>query len=322
MKTPKARKHGQRTRNNPCFKSDVSTSQQNKQNREIALVINLRSRSGLRASERAIRELERHGVQVGRSYLVTSGQALIESIREAINSGYRTIVVGGGDGTISAAVDLLANKPDLTMGLLPFGTGNEVARVLGIPLDLEDACRVVAHGRVNTVDLAETGGNYFVHTAMIGYPAQVNSEVPSWLKQRLGKTAYAYTFLRSIAGARPFRVTMTVGEARWEGETILVIVGNGQFHTPASAFLPRSEYAESSLLVYTPRSTSWTSLVRLAIDLWVTRRRQPSLLLFRRADKVAIVANPPQVVDLDGEIARTTPVTIQIARNALRVLVP
>lgn len=289
---------------------------------EVALVINIRSRSGPEASERAIRELERHGVRVRESHLVGSSRALIGSVQGAIARGCRTIVIGGGDGTISTAVDLLATKPELTMGLLPMGTGNEAARVLGIPLDLPGACEVISRGRVHTVDLAETGGNYFIHTAMIGYPAEVNCRVPSWLKQRFGKTAYAYTFLRSIVGARPFRVTMAVGEARWEGETILVIVGNGRFHAPASVLLPRPEAAESGLLVYTPRSTNWTSLAKLAIDLWVARRPRPSLLLFRRVDKVDIAADPPQVVDLDGEFAHTTPLTIQIARNALRVLAP
>lgn len=261
-------------------------------------------------------------MRVKESHLVTNGQALADSVREAIASGCRTIAVGGGDGTISAAADLLANKSDLTMGLLPIGTGNEVARVLGIPFDLASACEVIARGRVDTVDLAEADGNYFVHTAMIGYPAHVNASVSPWLKQRLGKAAYAYTFIRSITGASPFRVEVTAGEARWEGETILVIVGNGRFHTPASILVPRTEAVESGLLVYTPRSTSWTSLARLAIGLWITRQRQPSLLLFRRADEVSIVADPPQDVDLDGELSRSTPLTIRIARNALRILVP
>lgn len=290
--------------------------------KEAALIINLRSRSGPRAAERAVRELERLGVRVRTSRLVINGRDLTDSIQDVIANGYRTILIGGGDGSISAAVDVLANKPDLTMGLLPMGTGNEVARVLGIPLDLNGACEVIARGRVATVDLAEADGNYFVHTAMIGYPAQVNFAIPSWLKQWLGKLAYAYTFLRSIVGVSPFRVTMTVGETRWQGETILVIVGNGRFHPQSAILQPRSEAEESGLLVYTPRSTSWISLARLAISFWVTRQLQPSLLLFSKADKVTIVADPPQGVDLDGELANPTPTTIRIARNALRILVP
>ncbi len=290
--------------------------------KEVALVINLRSRTGTAASQQAAAELERCGLLVRRNHLVTNGHALIESVRQVIDSGLKTIVVGGGDGTLSSAADLLANRSDLTLGILPVGTGNEMAHTLGIPLDLPGACDVIAHGRVETVDLAEASGNYFIHTALVGYPAQVNHTIPNWLKLRFGKAAYVYSFCRAMFGARPFRVAVKVGNESWEGQTILVTVGNGRFHSLGSVLLPPDRAVESGLMVYTPRSTNWLTLARLAFGLWITRKPQPSLLLFQRADSVSIVADPPQGVDLDGEFGRLTPVVVRLAKNALRVLVP
>ncbi len=290
--------------------------------KEVALVINLRSRSGELASQSALREMERQGIRVVRNRLVRSGPELMLAVRGAIESGIETVVVGGGDGTISAVVDLFANRPDLTLGVLPVGTGNEVARILGIPLDLAGACRVIAYGHPATIDLAEANGNFFLHTGLIGYPARVNHTIPPWLKLHFGKAAYLYTLLVSLFASKPFHTVVTAGDVRWEGDTVLVIVGNGSFHRPGQILLSASETGRRGMLVYTPRDSRWSTLVRLAIGLWITHTAQPSLLLSTVTDEVSIEADPPQTVDLDGEFARLTPVGFRLSPAAIRVLVP
>lgn len=292
------------------------------QPREVALVVNVRSRSGSVASQAARDELERQGVRVRRSQLVRTGRQLTDAVRGAIAAGLKTIVVGGGDGTLSAVVDLLANRADLTLGLLPTGTGNEVARILGIPMDLPRACGVIARGRVVDVDLAAANGDYFVHTALVGYPARANNMVPAWLKLRLGKMAYLYSFLVALLGARPFRATIRAGSARWEGDTIVVVVGNTRFHPPARVVLPRTRVLEGRLLVYTPRDTRLTTMVHLLYSLWILRQAHPSSLVLLSGDEVSITTDRAQEVDLDGEFAHLTPVKLRLARGALRMLVP
>ncbi len=290
--------------------------------REAVVVINLRSRSGADVAENAAKELQRHGVRVRECHLARSGQELMTAVRRAVESDIGTLVIGGGDGTLSTVVDLLVNRPHLTLGLLPMGTGNEVARVLGIPLDLQGACRVVATGRVDTMDLAEANGNYFLHTALIGYPAWVNHTIPSWLKRWLGKAAYIYAFLVSVIGARPFHATVTAGDSRWEVTTNLVVVGNGRFHLPGKVLLPYSEWERKSLVVYAPRDTRWSTLLKLVVGLWITHSPQPDLLFSISAVDVTVAAEPVQPTDLDGEIGRPTPARFHLARGALRVLVP
>jgi YegS/Rv2252/BmrU family lipid kinase len=247
---------------------------------------------------------------------------MMKAARRAVESGAGTIVVGGGDGTISAVVNLLANRPELTLGILPVGTGNEVARILQIPLDLPGACRVIASGRTEAVDLAEANGKYFLHTALVGYPAHVNHTMPSGLKARFGKPAYTFSLLRAMIGSRPFHARVTGGETTWEGETIAVIAGNGRFHLPGRVLLPRRGGKEPGLVVYTPRGSSLSTLFRLAVGLWITRTKQPDLLFSVRGNSITVETDPPQDVDLDGEYHRQTPVNFQLSRAALRVLVP
>lgn len=292
------------------------------QTKEVALIINLRSRSGLGAAQVAARELKRHGLQVKESHLIKTGRGVVKAARSAIAHGIRTIVVGGGDGTISAAVDLLANRPDLALGVLPIGTGNEVARVLGIPLDLVPAVEVVAHGRVEEVDLAHANGDYFMHTAIVGYPAFINFSTPRELKRRFGRLAYVAFFLASMKKIKPFRAVVTAGSKHWEIETVVAIIGNGRFHVPARVLLPPSKRPASGLIVYTPKDYRLSTLLRLAAGLWITHQQQPSLIVCSVADSIKLATNPPQAVDLDGEYGGTTPIEFHAARKALRVLVP
>jgi len=219
-------------------------------------------------------------------------------------------------------VDLFAHQPQLTLGLLPVGTGNEVARVLGIPLDLASACRVIATGRVVEIDLAQANGNYFVHTGLVGYAAYANRHVPAWLKALLGKAAYFYVLASSLLHRRAFRARVATAGKCWEGETPLILVGNGRFHQPARALLPPREWRDGSLIVYGPRDSRWTTLLSLAISLWITRRPRPALLFCLSGREVSVHARPPQPTDLDGEYGRSTPVIFRLAPRALRMLVP
>jgi YegS/Rv2252/BmrU family lipid kinase len=289
---------------------------------EVALIINLGSRSGAWAAGQAERELARQGVLVRQCSLVRGQAEIVTAAQTAINAGIRVIVVGGGDGTISAVVDLLAFRPDLVLGVLPIGTGNEMAHELGIPVDLPGACRVIAMGNVANIDLAQANGDYFLHTALVGYPALANRAVPSWLKAVVGKAAYLHAVIGSIGKARPFRAYVSAANGSWEVDTVIVAVGNGFLHLPARVLLPFERVSTSGLAVYSPVDTNPITLTKLALSLWVVRRQQPDLLCFLNSDDILIETDPPQAVDLDGERGPNTPLRVRLARGALQVLVP
>jgi diacylglycerol kinase (ATP) len=289
--------------------------------RDVALIINRRSRSGRDSARRALEELERLGITVRLHRLVKGGPDLTVAVQEAIAEGIETIVVGGGDGTIASAAQLLVGRPELRLGLIPVGTGNDMAKALGVPRDLGQACGVIAGGHFEEIDVGEANGKYFLHTSLIGYPAEANYATPAWMKRRLGKVAYAYSTLLSLLRAEPFEVSVTAGGARWEGRTPLLVIGNGKFHWPARTILQREEELKSSLLVYAPRNSHRMTLLRLIFKL-VTGGKQRSLALHEATDSVTVMTDPPQPVDLDGEYTRDTPIHYRLVRRGLRVLVP
>src|SRR5262245_52730234 len=85
------------------------------------------------------------------------GSAIRERAEAAVKAGARLIIVGGGDGSVSSAAQAVAGT-EATLGILPLGTLNHMARDLGIPLDLQDAAKLVGSGKSRAVDVAEVNG--------------------------------------------------------------------------------------------------------------------------------------------------------------------
>ena len=119
--------------------------------------------------------------------------------KEAVRLGYRSGVAAGGDGTIAEVITGLAGGP-VPLGIIPLGTGNQLASNLGIPPDVERAVDVAVNGVSQTIDLGQLGnGRYFALMAGAGWDAEVMGSCSRELKERWGFGAYLFQGLRRVA---------------------------------------------------------------------------------------------------------------------------
>jgi diacylglycerol kinase (ATP) len=147
--------------------------------------------------------------------------------------GSRRVVVAGGDGSLHAVVAALHRRNELgdaVLGLIPLGTGNDFARGAGIPLDPEEAARVVIKGDVRPVDLiVDCVGSVVVNNVHIGVGAQASRKAHKW-KGRLGRAGYGIGAL--LAAVKPPFVRLHIeadGEqvADFAHPILMVSIGNG-----------------------------------------------------------------------------------------------
>jgi len=292
-----------------------------RQRRRAALVVNTRSRRGLRLYQAARSHLEAAGFDLLGLFPVHRPGGLAASLAAAVDLRPDLLVAGGGDGTLSLASQHLAYR-DIALGVLPMGTTNNFARTLGIPLDVAGAVSLLTNGKVADVDLGEAGGTFFANLVSVGLSGHVAATVPHGLKQLLGRAAYPLTAAARLPAHRPFRATITT--ARGERRTLTthqLNIANGSFH--AGRPITADASADDRLLVaYTlGRGGRLSLVVAIVRHALAGARRSHAEPAFLATSELWLHTDPPLPLDIDGEVHGRTPVRIMLAGNALRVMV-
>lgn len=241
--------------------------------------------------------------------------------RAALASQVDLVLASGGDGTVTACAEGLAGS-GVPLGVLPAGTGNLLARNLGLPLSLDEALAVSLGGTDRRLDVGSANGRTFVAMAGLGFDAELLDSTDEPLKRRLGWAAYAVSGLRHLAD-RPVRASV-----RADGGPVLrrrassVLIGNVGALQGGVSLLPGAEPDDGmlDLLVLTARGLAgWAAL---AMDVLLRRRRTRHVarIAFR---ELHVMLDRPQLWELDGEvIGRTSQLRVSVRPGALLVRVP
>nr|BFE73079.1 hypothetical protein GCM10020092_063800 [Actinoplanes digitatis] len=217
--------------------------------RRAVLVVNAHARRGRKLYGTARAGLLAAGFTLLGDHPVDRPAELERTLEAAASSGADLVVVGGGDGTISAAARVLAHR-DIAMGLLPLGTTNNFARTVGVPLDLGAAVATLASGEVVDVDLGVAGDLFFTNHVGVGLSAEVMRKAPPPLKRIAGRLAYPITALALLARHRPLRAVVRAAGREHEFLTHQLYVANGGFH--AGRPITADAHADDRLLVAYP----------------------------------------------------------------------
>jgi diacylglycerol kinase (ATP) len=305
----------------------VVGSQDNGAARRAALIVNTRSRSGEQTFFEAIDRLADLGVPLGATYAIRDPVRLPETIREVLHegSGYRLLILGGGDGSVSSVVDFLAHH-DVTLGLLPLGTANDFARTLGIPADVEKACETIASGKIVDVDLGLAGDNYYVNVASVGLSVGVTQALSSGLKRRIGALAYPTAAIRAFLRHEPFSARLTFPDGDHESveydRLLQVAVGNGRFYGGGMVVAPESGIDDRSLDIYAIELGRHRDLIGAARYLKSGDFIRSESVSQYRTERVRLETEPDLPINIDGEVVARTPQDFSVAHNSLKVLVP
>jgi diacylglycerol kinase (ATP) len=290
-----------------------------------ALIVNTGSRTGAHAYEQARARLTELGVPLADTFPVTDGARLPETVHAAVQDGCDLVVLGGGDGSVSCAVDELVAKR-VVLGVLPLGTANDFARTLQIPFDVEQACETVAHGKVVDVDLGLVDDNYFANVASVGLSVGVTEALSPRLKSRLGPLAYPVATLRAYRRHVPFTATLEFPDGDHEplrlDDLLQVAVGNGRHYGGGNVVAPEAGIDDHALDVYAitrGRLRDHVSIARMFRHGTFVEHPNVAHLTTRR---MRMRTDPEQYINVDGEIVAITPQEFSVARNALNVLVP
>jgi len=283
--------------------------------------------AGWRAIEAALR---RAGVSFDVVHTERPGHGE-ELTRAALLQGRRHLAVAGGDGSVNEAVHGimnagLADAREVTLAVIPTGTGNDWARTLGIARRPARIAGVIAAGRtmlhdVGAIDLPgrSPSRRWFINVAGAGYDAYVTERVPR-------PVPGAFTYLKiALAGlarySAPHLRIETDGEIL-EGRMLLTFVANAQFCGNRMHVAPTARVDDGLLDVLAVRELSLWAVWPKLVKLYSGRILGDRAVRHLRAGRVRIESDPPAVIQADGQIMGETPAEFSLLRQALRVIVP
>ena len=284
--------------------------------KKAVLIVNARSRKGRASYRDACRLLTAAGIELTARHAVRHPEYMSQHVEDAVAAGAPMIIVGGGDGSLSSAVDFLVGT-DTVFALLPLGTANSFARSMGIPLDLAGAIDVIANGVRQRIDLGMIDDDYYANNAAMGIAPQIAESVPHWLKGALGKAGYLTWAAWCLVRFKPF--TLIVDGERIEATEVRI--ANGGFHG-GTELVDEARVDSGRIVVQIVTGTGRRHLAWnwLASILRLGARHATTRELI--ASELQIDADPPQALSIDGEVLARTPFTARIACAVIEVAAP
>jgi YegS/Rv2252/BmrU family lipid kinase len=169
--------------------------------------------------------LTREGVDDPHWYEVRKSKAAPDFVRKAVRHGVDVLFVWGGDGMLQRCIDAVGCDP-VALAIVPAGTGNLLARNLGIPFDIDGAVDVGLHGARRPLDVGRINGERFAVMAGTGFDALMIRDADRDLKERFGRIAYVWTGAKHLREP-PFTAKVRVDGNPWfSGEAACILVGN------------------------------------------------------------------------------------------------
>lgn len=279
--------------------------------------------------QKAVALLESQGWQVTMRRTRGRGDATTYA-REAAAIGYDVCVAVGGDGTLGEVASGLAGS-QCPLGLLPVGTGNVWAHVVGLPVwapnnrtALMDAAAIMLNGQRRRVDLGQVGERYFALWSGIGFDAEVARTIEPHreIRRSLGNLTYVITALVQSLSMRGVRTTVVVDGKAVRERLLLIVVSNAPLYGSSWRLAPQAQLDDGLLEVYLFRGGSTPDVFRHFVMILLGKHQHDPRVEHYRAHSVEIRGERPLPVHIDGDPTGVTPISIRVAPKALEVIIP
>ncbi|MEY2479078.1 MAG: diacylglycerol kinase [Verrucomicrobiota bacterium] len=274
--------------------------------------------------ERLRRKFRENGLT---NLLVTRKRGAAEKFAQrAIAEGYDRIIVAGGDGTLNEIVNGIANHSSkVSIGIIPLGTGNDFARSLELPNDLDAAIQVARDGRRKPVDLVRVTSKrvrYFVNVSAGGFSGLVNEKMTPQMKRTWGPLSYLRGAAAAASGLRAYETTIKIGRSKTSSRSLYnVIIGNGRYVAGGIPVAPSAELSDGLLDIILIPELPAGEIAFLGAQILMGKHLSNDSVIFKRAKKVMIKSSPGMWFNVDGELVGNQPAVFEIIPRALHFMV-
>lgn len=284
------------------------------------LIINPHSRNGqVEALQEAVQLLEASGFDI--SVCESESETHLVSLIEDYDREDGVVIIGGGDGTISSALEALYTC-QRTLAIFPMGTANDLARSLGVPANLLEAAQVIVDGKRELISLAKINNeHFFINVAHVGLGVDVTRELSSDSKKLFGVFAYLGAFLSAIKQNKSFKVHIKTDDWQLSTRVIHLAVGNGRFYGGGNIVDERSTLLEGRLNLFFIKPQRWWQLMLIGPTLRKGALNTTDHIVRKASEKFIIQTSKPKELEADGEFKTKTPAEFEVIPKAIEAIV-
>ena len=256
----------------------------------------------------------------------SSGDAGRDIVGDAVAQGADCLVAVGGDGTINRLVNgMMAVEASLPLGVIPMGTGNDIARTLNIPSEVDAAIEVVQAGHPIDYDVfsmkSEQGLWYGVNASSGGFGGVVDEALSSELKAQWGPLAYLVGAAKALARLEGYETSISYDEGPAESMRVLnVVVANGRSAAGGHVVAPKADPKDGLLDVVIVQWGPAAELTEVGARLMAGNYLDSPLVRHRRAQSVRVESNRQMRFNIDGELVAQDPVQFRLHPKSISVI--
>lgn len=263
-------------------------------------------------------KLEEEGIPFSFEYTTGKNHAF-ELAKKALEDGFENVISVGGDGTAGEVASALVNS-GVSMGILPFGTGNDFARSLRLPTEPMAALKVILDGSFHAIDAAEANGIPFLNVAGTGFDVDVIIYTEKFKKKFNGALPYMLGIFQSLLHLKPATFTVTADGESFTQRGLLFDACNGAFFAGGLNVAPLAAYNDGMLDVCILKDISIPSFLMLLPRFAKGKHLDSKHIVYFKAKEVKVESDRECLLNLDGELGSSTPVTFKILPGALNML--
>lgn len=245
----------------------------------------------------------------------------------AVREGHDRVIAVGGDGTVQEIINGLLPGSSVELGIVPVGTGNDLARSLGLPAEPGSAWKAAMGRHTRPVDAARARNGarqerWFASAGGIGFDAQVAAAMLRRRGWQAGRAGYVLTTLAELRRFENRPVTITLDDETFSRSVLFVAIANGAYYGGGMKIAPGAELDDARLDICVVGDISRLTALREMPNLYRgTHVRNPAVSM-HTSRTIHIEGDQATSIHLDGEPFGTLPLQVQIAPGVLSVAVP
>lgn len=243
-----------------------------------------------------------------------------EITREAVKNGFKYIIAAGGDGTVNEVAKAIVDT-DATLGIIPFGSGNGLARELGIPMDSEKALDIVLKANTRTIDYGVANDHIFFCTCGFGFDAFVSDKFAE--EKKRGPLGYVRNVLESVVDFKSEEYEITSDEGTIKERAFVLTCANASQYGNEVYIAPDADMEDGKMNVSLLKPLTALEMPQTTLQLFTKNIDKNSKMISLLTSKLHIKRSEKGMMHVDGEPFETgTEIDVKIVPKGLKVFAP